>query len=102
MSENAFDFSQWAVVIPASDWTFAVGEFIGQDKTNLVDYHPSQRHFVGWRGIGNDIVNRRLEILRFWEKHRVIATCDALHVSQRTLCKARHVHFISTDGSSVE
>jgi hypothetical protein len=41
MANREFEFSQWAVVSPATDWSFASGFFVNNSRYDLFGYHPS-------------------------------------------------------------
>ena len=56
-SNLSFLFVTWATVTPLNDWTFDVGDFNGDNKLDIIGYHPSYwgNTSVGslWVGINN-------------------------------------------------
>jgi hypothetical protein len=47
-----FSFSRYATVSPAEDWSFVSGQFAGNNKTDVMGYHPSNGSL--WVGRNTD------------------------------------------------
>lgn len=46
-----FAFTQYATVSPSAGWSFVAGQFAGDNKTDVVGYHPSNGSLWAGRNV---------------------------------------------------